>query len=136
MGGLTALQELHLGDNQLTGGLEALQGCPALQTLYLEGNQLTTLPESIGQLSTLEGLDLEGNHLRSRGLMAVADALKTNTALQQLRFCNNGVGAVRPPRVARCTNTLLTRTAWTPSSLSRATGRRSGSEQGHDGGAG
>ena len=117
-------------------------GVGVLQSLYLSfcgideagGKplaQLLAFPSS-----GLKLLDLEGNHLRSRGLMAVADALKTNTALQQLRFCNNGVGAVRPPRVARCTNTLLTRTAWTPSSLSCATGRRSGSEQGHDGGAG
>lgn len=38
--------------------------------------------------------ETQGNSVGSESVMAMADALKTNTALKDLRLCNNAVGAV------------------------------------------
>ena len=46
---LPALRELDLGDNELTGGLEPLQGCTALQALFLQNNQLVPTDEDKSQ---------------------------------------------------------------------------------------
>ena len=47
--GCTALQQLDLGDNELTGGLEPLRGCTALQALFLQNNQLVPTDEDKSQ---------------------------------------------------------------------------------------
>jgi Leucine-rich repeat (LRR) protein len=62
---LSALQELNLADNRLTGVIPAELGqLGALRTLGLGGNQLSgSIPPELGQLGALTHLYLENNQL-------------------------------------------------------------------------
>ena len=42
---ISLLPQLDLGDNKLTGGLDALQLCPALKHLSLVGNRIANLDD-------------------------------------------------------------------------------------------
>lgn len=57
---LPNLKELQLGDNKLSGGLEALAGCPKLSRLGLAGNKFGELEDlkPLRTLTTLVSLDL------------------------------------------------------------------------------
>ncbi|CAI8050763.1 Acidic leucine-rich nuclear phosphoprotein 32-related protein [Geodia barretti] len=50
---LPSLTKLELGDNKLTGGLEALSKCPEIRHLSLVGNRLA----SVDLLAPLKGLE-------------------------------------------------------------------------------
>ena len=88
IGRLSALTELHLGDNQLTSVPAEIGQLTVAEELDLGGNQLTSVPAEIGQLTSLrelylsatsaderaggdraarvaEGVDLRGNQLTS-----------------------------------------------------------------------
>ena len=54
IGRLSALTELHLGDNQLTSLSAEIGQLTSLEVLDLVGNQLTSVPAEIGQLTSLE----------------------------------------------------------------------------------
>ena len=87
--GSTALQQLDLSFNALTGGLEPLQRCTALQTLYLSNNQLAAELEPLQLCAAL----LQA-FCRSRGSAQKqrSDGLKPLrgcTALQRLHLQNN-----------------------------------------------
>ena len=59
IGKLHQLQNIDLGDNQLTTLPAAIGQLHHLQYLRLEDNQLTTLPAEIGQLQNLQSLNLK-----------------------------------------------------------------------------
>ena len=65
VGRLTALEELHLGGNQLTSVPAEIGQLTSLERLSLHGNRLMSVPAEIGQLTSLESLDLGGNQLTS-----------------------------------------------------------------------
>ena len=60
---LPALQELDLGQNQFTGGLEPLKFCTGLQTLNCNGNRLTGGLEPLRNCIGLRELNVSGNRL-------------------------------------------------------------------------
>jgi len=57
------LNQLYLGNNQLTVIPESIGQLIALNILGLSNNQLTVIPESIGQLTALNTLYLSNNPL-------------------------------------------------------------------------
>ena len=78
---LPALEILRLSGNNLTGGLEPIQGCPALQVLWLHDNQLAGGLEPLSCCTALRQLWLYNNHLTG-GL----EPLHFCTALQDLKL--------------------------------------------------
>jgi hypothetical protein len=78
----TSLQWLELGHKQLTGGLEPLRGCTALAALELEGNQLTGSLEPLQGCVALQCLALSDNELTG--------------GLEPLRGCKKAGGASPP----------------------------------------
>ena len=87
--GLTALQGLYLGGNEL-GSLPAgvFSGLTALQGLYLDNNDLTSLPAGVfSGLTALGQLNLSNNELSS-----LPDGIFSGlSALQDLRLNGNAV---------------------------------------------
>ena len=77
---LPALQNLNLGNNQLTGGLEPLRSCTALKALDVAGNEL----EPRAGLRTGPVLIVHGNQLTG-GL----EPLRGCTGLQTLSLSSN-----------------------------------------------
>jgi leucine-rich repeat protein SHOC2 len=65
IGRLSALTELHLGDNHLTSLSAEIGQLAVLEVLDLGGNQLTSVPAEIGQLTALRELYLYDNQLTS-----------------------------------------------------------------------
>ena len=60
----TALEELNLSNNALTGALPSqIQQLRNLRVLNASGNRMTGVPAEIGQLSNLQDLDLSENAL-------------------------------------------------------------------------
>jgi len=85
---LPALQNLNLGNNQLTGGLEPLRSCTALKALDVAGNEL----EPRAGLRTGPVLIVHGNQLTG-GL----EPLRGCTGLQTLKLgCNLLTGGLEP----------------------------------------
>jgi serine/threonine protein kinase/Ran GTPase-activating protein (RanGAP) involved in mRNA processing and transport len=102
--GLTKLQYLHLGNNQIRAvGLQALvsnlQGLTNLQYLVLENNQigdvgLQALAPNLKGLTNLRDLYLQNNQIGDVGLQALAPNLKGLTNLRYLNLSTNQIGAV------------------------------------------
>lgn len=60
----TALQQLNISDNQISGAIQAeIRHLKNLRVLNASGNNMTGLPAEIGQLQNLEILDLSDNQL-------------------------------------------------------------------------
>ena len=88
--GLTALEELDLGDNQLTGEIPPeLWGLSHLVELELNDNGLTgEVPAGIEDLTKLRTLDLRGNDLTGCLPAGMRDHLDRNSSGYGLDFCN------------------------------------------------
>ena len=85
---LPALQNLNLGNNQLTGGLEPLRKCTALKVLDVAGNEL----EPRAGLRTGPVLIVHGNQLTGS-----LEPLRGCTGLQTLKLgCNLLTGGLEP----------------------------------------
>ena len=54
---------------------------------------MIAIAEALKTNTTLQNLDLSGNHLTDVGVIAIADALKTNTHLQNLDIYEDGITA-------------------------------------------
>ena len=92
---LRALQELHLNDNQLMGGLEPFRHCTALRDLDLGSNKLTGGLEPLLRCTALQILNLSSNRRLTGGL----EPLKGCTALRELFLFNNFLtGGLEPLR--------------------------------------
>jgi len=61
---LTALVELDLRNNSLSGDLSPLGSLRFLQVLQLANNQFASIPQALSSLTNLRILDLAGNQLR------------------------------------------------------------------------
>ena len=101
IGRLSALTELHLGDNQLTSVPAEIGQLAVLEVLDLGGNQLTSVPAEIGQLTALRELYLYGNKLTS-----VPAEIGQLAALEELSLEGNQLAsvsaAIRELRAAGC----------------------------------
>ena len=75
LGNLTALQELYLSGNELTGSIpEALGNLSELDALDLSDNRLSgNIPAALGNLSLLRDLNLSGNRLEGEIPAALAN---------------------------------------------------------------
>ncbi|KAF2863755.1 L domain-like protein, partial [Piedraia hortae CBS 480.64] len=63
---ITSLQELRLGNNNLSGNLSAdLRNLSRLRILDVQSNRIQTLPDSLGDLSDLKVLNVSANQLTS-----------------------------------------------------------------------
>jgi Leucine-rich repeat (LRR) protein len=62
---MTALKDLWLGKNKLTGPIPDLSPMTRLETLHLEDNQFTgAIPESLAKLPSLRTLSIKNNKLK------------------------------------------------------------------------
>ena len=84
LGNLTALQELYLSNNELTGSIpEALGNLSELDALDLSGNRLSgNIPAALGNLTLLRDLNLSGNRLEGE----IPAALANLTDLESLHL--------------------------------------------------
>jgi Leucine-rich repeat (LRR) protein len=61
---LTALTNIWLGNNSLSGQIPSLSSLTMLETLHLEDNQFSgEIPSSIGNISSLKEVFLQNNNL-------------------------------------------------------------------------
>ena len=99
LGGLPALRELNLSDNQLTGPIPPELGrFPVLRVLNLGDNQLTgPIPPELGGLAALEELNLWENGLTG----SIPRELGQLSALRQLDFSGNELTGPIPPELGR-----------------------------------
>lgn len=75
---LTALKNLWLGGNELSGTIPKMASLKALQTLHLENNKFEgSLPESLGQLPNLREILLQNNKLNG----SIPDALQDKNGI-------------------------------------------------------
>ena len=88
---LPALQVLQLPYNNLTGGLEPLQGCTALRYLDVGHNKLTGGLEPLRGCTALETLWLAYNRQLTGGL----EPLRGCTALEELFWSKTGLKPTR-----------------------------------------
>ena len=101
LAGLTQLQSLSLGGNQLSGVIPPeLAGLTQLQSLSLGGNQLSgAIPPELGGLIQLQRLNLGGNQLRG----VIPPELAGLTQLQSLSLGGNQLRGAIPPELAGLT---------------------------------
>ena len=102
MAGLTDLQELHLGFNELSGAIPPeLAALTNLQELDLRFNELSgVIPPELGGLTHLRVLDLESNELRG----AIPPELVDLTNLGWLRLESNELRGAILPELGELTN--------------------------------
>jgi Leucine-rich repeat (LRR) protein len=87
LGSLTALTELYLPNNKLTGVPADLGNLTALRRLFLFNNRLTSLPPELGNLTALTDLYLHYNQLTSvpaeLGGAVQVDSIKTRVEIDR-----------------------------------------------------
>jgi hypothetical protein len=91
LGNLTNLQYFSLGDNQLTAIPPELGSLTNLQYLWLSSNELTAIPPELGNLANLQYLDLGNNQLT-----AIPPELGNLANLQSLYLGSNRLTAIPP----------------------------------------
>ncbi|KAK4437880.1 protein disulfide-isomerase SCO2 [Sesamum alatum] len=92
---LTALKDLWLGDNNLSGQIPDLSSLKSLETLHLENNQFEgSVPSSLGELPNLREVYLQNNKLNG----SIPDSLKNKA----------GVNVKPPPIVSFPVHSLPT----------------------------
>ncbi|MAN25546.1 MAG: hypothetical protein CME10_14880 [Gemmatimonadetes bacterium] len=101
VGRLSALESLHLSENQLTSLPAEIGQLTSLKELELYNNKLTSLPPEIGQLRSLERLDLCYNQLT----IVPAD-IGQLTSLTELHLFGNKLTGV-PPEIGQLTLLVL-----------------------------
>ncbi|KAK4401649.1 Calmodulin-like protein 30 [Sesamum angolense] len=75
---LTALKDLLLGDNKLSGNIPDLSSLKSLETLHLENNQFEgSVPSSLGELPHLREVYLQNNKLNG----SIPDSLKNKPSV-------------------------------------------------------
>ncbi|KAI4318395.1 hypothetical protein MLD38_032104 [Melastoma candidum] len=75
---LTALSELWLGGNSLSGKIPEMGTLKELQTLHLEGNQFEgRIPKSLGELAMLKEIFLQNNKLNGK----IPDSLRNKNGI-------------------------------------------------------
>ena len=99
--GLTHLQKLYLGENQLTSLPTSIGNLEQLQELFLDDNQLTELPASIGNLTNLTVLCLKNNQLTE-----LPPEIVVLRNLQQLNLVGNRLTSL-PPEIGALTSLKL-----------------------------
>ena len=106
LGSLTALTLVALSGNQLEGAIPDLSNLSSLETLNLGGNQLTgAIPDLLGSLTALEFLNLSGNELTG----AIPDSLGSLTALEFLYLSHNELTGAIPDSLGSLTALELLR---------------------------
>ncbi|KAK7859153.1 putative leucine-rich repeat receptor-like serine/threonine-protein kinase At2g14440 [Quercus suber] len=89
---MTALTNIWLGNNSLTGPIPDLSSLKMLETLHLEGNQFSgSIPSSLGDIKGLRELFLQNNNLTG----TVPNNLKDKPGLN-LRTSGNNFGSPPP----------------------------------------
>ena len=98
---LTALEELNLSGNELSGAIPSTIGdLLGLIDLWLWGNQLSgSIPSTIGNLSSLVRLDLGGNQISGPIPLAIAEL----TTLEWLYLWSNQLSGSIPPEIGQLT---------------------------------
>ncbi|KFK39243.1 hypothetical protein AALP_AA3G219000 [Arabis alpina] len=98
---MTALKDLWMGKNKLTGPIPDLSPMTKLETLHLEDNQFSgAIPESLAQLPNLRTLSLKNNRfqgtipialLQKKGLtiQASPENMPSTNTTGQIRVANN-----------------------------------------------
>ncbi|MQL69745.1 hypothetical protein Taro_002047 [Colocasia esculenta] len=104
VGELSALRELSIPGNLLSGGIPAeIAGCRELQALDLSGNAFSgRVPMEISSLASLRSLDLSGNQLRG-GL----EFLTLLPNLENLSVSDNLFTGLVPPSLSSLRNLLF-----------------------------
>jgi hypothetical protein len=97
IGQLTALTELHLDGNRLSGLPAKIGQLKELTELHLNGNQLSALPVEICQLTALTELYLQGNKIS-----ALPAEIRQLKALTELHLDGNRLSAL-PVEIGRLT---------------------------------
>src|SRR5579872_6510313 len=98
-GGICALRNMHLNDENIATLASWLAGYPKVHSLDLMGNEigpegakiLATLMEQRGNIVSI---NLDNNHLGDDGVGFLADSLTRNRILKNLDLKNNGVTAI------------------------------------------
>ncbi|KAJ4955971.1 hypothetical protein NE237_012754 [Protea cynaroides] len=86
---LTALTDIWLGNNNLSGSIPDLSPLKRLQTLHLEDNQFSgEVPSLLGNITSLHELFLQNNHLTGK----IPDSLKTKLGLNLKTSPGNNFG--------------------------------------------
>ena len=101
LGNMTALMELDLGENDISGNIPSLTALAALEELFLNENDLTgVFPAWLPSLTTLEKVDLGGNGLTGE----IPSALGTLPMLTHLDLSDNGLTGPISGKLAESTN--------------------------------
>ncbi|KAJ4969105.1 hypothetical protein NE237_015806 [Protea cynaroides] len=91
---LTALTDIWLGNNNLSGPIPDLSPLRRLQTLHLEDNQFSgEVPSSLGNIARLHELFIENNHLTGQ----IPESLKTKPGLNLKTSPGNNFLLPSPP---------------------------------------
>lgn len=93
---LTALVELDLRNNNLSGDLTPLGSLRFLQVLRLANSQFASVPQALGSLTNLRVLDLQGNQLRGN----FPTVLFSLRQLQELNLASNQLDGTLPQGIS------------------------------------
>ncbi|KAL5144422.1 putative LRR receptor-like serine/threonine-protein kinase [Glycine soja] len=102
IGNLSALEELRVKNNLLSGGVpRSIVRCRGLTVLDLEGNRFSGLiPEFLGELRNLKELSLAGNKFTG----SVPSSYGTLSALETLNLSDNKLTGVVPKEIMQLGN--------------------------------
>jgi len=104
IGDLTALEELNMRSNYLSGDIpESIGKLKALKKLYLGWNNVSgNIPESIGNLTSLETLELLNNQISGK----IPESIGNLTALKEFDFRYNQLSGTIPGSIGNLKNLI------------------------------